>query len=442
MAHFRKRKSTEMIQKDFELDRKLVLASKEGDFEEVKRLAELGASPDSTEYNKNLFYASQNYTTPLQNAAANGYHEIVQYLIEKGADINAKDRFDVTALHMAAEMGHRECLQKLLDAEALCNVGTKYSKQGSYTAFPHAGGTTPLHLAAANNHIDCVTKLIWDGADYNAVDEFGRTSLYIAAQKTFEDCVHAHLNNAIWKDILSLPSKQTGDTPLHECVKNGMLSCVESLLKRGSDVNHKNMAGFSPLHLVVQANKTFSMDMLRQLVMNGYNTDVNIPESLGYSPLHYVCFHETSMQERRPEAAALLIAYGASYKILNRQGDNVLQYELRNKNTDRTILHAIVKSEAYLPTLESLGAVSAHILPPDARDPRHQGIMNLNRSDEQYAKLSWYRDLCKDPRPLQHYCRCVIRNTVGVRRLSKIDTLPLPTTLKEYLHLTLEEFRS
>jgi hypothetical protein len=52
--------------------------------------------------------------------------------------------------------------------------------------------------------------LIWHGADYNAVDEYGRTSLFLAATFAYEDCVHAHLNNAIWKDILSLPVKDWG----------------------------------------------------------------------------------------------------------------------------------------------------------------------------------------------------------------------------------------
>jgi len=60
--------------------------------------------------------------------------------------------------------------------------------------------------------VNCVKQLIWNGADYNAVDERCRTSLYVAAEAGFSDCVHAHLDNAIWKDILSLPEKYTGKT--------------------------------------------------------------------------------------------------------------------------------------------------------------------------------------------------------------------------------------
>ena len=49
------------------------------------------------------------------------------------ADLDAVDRFDVTALHLAAENGNLESLQLLLEAGADCNMTTKYSKYGSYT---------------------------------------------------------------------------------------------------------------------------------------------------------------------------------------------------------------------------------------------------------------------------------------------------------------------
>ena len=49
------------------------------------------------------------------------------------AELDACDRYDTTAVHMAAERGHLRCLGILLDAGANCNIGTKYSKPGSYT---------------------------------------------------------------------------------------------------------------------------------------------------------------------------------------------------------------------------------------------------------------------------------------------------------------------
>ena len=56
----------------------------------------------------------------------------------------------------------------------------------------------------------CIKELILNGSDYNAVDELGRTSLYVATEMGFEDAVLIHLRNAVGRDILSLPIKQTG----------------------------------------------------------------------------------------------------------------------------------------------------------------------------------------------------------------------------------------
>ena len=58
--------------------------------------------------------------------------------------------------------------------------------------------------------MDCIRELILNGADYNATDEKGRTSLYIAAELGFEEAVLTHLRNAVGRDILSLPVKDSG----------------------------------------------------------------------------------------------------------------------------------------------------------------------------------------------------------------------------------------
>ena len=70
--------------------------------------------------------------------------------------------------------------------------------------------TRPLHLAAKNNHISCIVELMLNGADYNAVDSQGRTSMYIAAEMGHEKAVLVHLSNAYGKTILSLPIRDTG----------------------------------------------------------------------------------------------------------------------------------------------------------------------------------------------------------------------------------------
>ena len=61
------------------------------------------------------------------DAAWNGYKEIVELLIAKGADVNAKDNYKWTPLHMAANGGHKEIAELFIakgaDVNAKDDVG-------------------------------------------------------------------------------------------------------------------------------------------------------------------------------------------------------------------------------------------------------------------------------------------------------------------------------
>lgn len=186
----------------------------------------------------------------------------------------------------------------------------------------------------------------------------------------------------------------------------------------------------------------------------------NISFSDSYTPLHYACFTDSVSQERRPELAVLLLAYGANYNVRNKYGDNVLCSELRGRHSDTTILSAIARCTKHLPSLWSLGIIPSlemsanppvmeHFPPPPPPHPpslnkslheqfqeRQQQLLPTRPwSGNQQTKLAWYKEMLNGPRTLQHYCRCVIRDTMGPKRLTNIQKLPLPNTLKEFLLL-------
>ena len=110
----------------------------------------------------------ENGWTCLMTAAFNGHLDICRVLIDKGAQLESKDKYGGTPLHCAADQGHVEivCL--------LCDRGADVEARDN-------ADWRPLHDAASNGHISVVKELIEErNAEINARDDRGRTALRLA----------------------------------------------------------------------------------------------------------------------------------------------------------------------------------------------------------------------------------------------------------------------
>uniref|UniRef100_A0A8C3HKV3 Ankyrin repeat domain-containing protein n=1 Tax=Chrysemys picta bellii TaxID=8478 RepID=A0A8C3HKV3_CHRPI len=106
--------------------------------------------------------------TLLHIAAANGHLAIIEYLINKGAKLNVKDKKGRTPLHRAAEKGQDDAVKVLLQAGAYIYSLDKEAK-------------TPLHLAS-----NLAQMLLKNGAPVDAKEEKGQTALGYAISQGFE----------------------------------------------------------------------------------------------------------------------------------------------------------------------------------------------------------------------------------------------------------------
>lgn len=61
---------------------------------------------------------NKNDGTALMAAAKNGHNEVVQVLLSKGADVNAENKYGRTALMYATDWGHKEIVELLKKAGA------------------------------------------------------------------------------------------------------------------------------------------------------------------------------------------------------------------------------------------------------------------------------------------------------------------------------------
>ncbi|XP_067013103.2 transient receptor potential channel pyrexia isoform X1 [Anabrus simplex] len=175
--------------------------------------------------------------TALHSAVKANSTECLQLLVESRADVNSIEPEGCSPLHLAADLGHVECLKILLNCEGIdVNVKTR-DKQA-----------TALHLAAENGYSECVSLLLSKGADPAEKNSRGQTALHLAARAQSLECVEALLSvggcdvNVLDNDLR---------TPLHSAVGKALQAydVAELLIGWKSDVNAKDKYGYTPLHV-------------------------------------------------------------------------------------------------------------------------------------------------------------------------------------------------
>ena len=122
-----------------------------------------------------------NTNEALRITAGRGKTEAMKALINAGADVNAKDNDDETALMWAAESGHAEAVKILINTGA--NVNAKNND-----------GYTALMLAAINGNAETIKILLNAGADVNAKNNNGGTALILAAYRGHAEAITTLLN--------------------------------------------------------------------------------------------------------------------------------------------------------------------------------------------------------------------------------------------------------
>jgi ankyrin repeat protein len=139
--------------------------------------------------------------------------EFVTYLIDNGADVNAKDVNGSHSLHYAASRGHRELSQFLV------SKGANVSNKDNY-------GNTPLHDTAS---LDVAKLLIKNGADVKAKNNNGASPLHFTTSTEIAELLikYGAVVNAKYGN---------GVSPLHHAAKRNDVKMSQLLIAKGANV--------------------------------------------------------------------------------------------------------------------------------------------------------------------------------------------------------------
>ncbi|KAL3935955.1 MAG: hypothetical protein SGBAC_008624 [Bacillariaceae sp.] len=182
--------------------------------------------------------------SPSRLACGCAHFGIFKVLVERGADVHAKDVQGSTSLHQVCEAGQLE-MAKWLVVDSGADVHAIDDR-----------GSTALHLACGCCRLEIVNRLVVEnGADVHAKDNEGWTSLHVV-------CRTGHMERTV------VNAKRNDDeTQLHHACYKGRLEVAKwVVLEKGAGVNVKYNHGWTPLH---EASNNGHVKVVRWLLENG-----------------------------------------------------------------------------------------------------------------------------------------------------------------------------
>lgn len=194
---------------------------------------------------------------PMDNAvlvlaAEKGELQIVNRLIDKGADINLRNPHCMTPLILVAGRGNLELVERLIGKGANVNE--------------NVDGNTALIAAVQNGHYQIIAALLAAGADPNQRSQLYVNALILAVEKKFVDIVALLLQNRANPNEHS----PTHRPALLTAVAYGNPELVKLLLEYGADVNVTDWKGCTALMLAAKSKK---VDVFINLLEKGANIE-------------------------------------------------------------------------------------------------------------------------------------------------------------------------
>ncbi|GBL99074.1 Ankyrin-1 [Araneus ventricosus] len=273
---------------------------------------------------------TSNNRTPLELAITRGHLHVVKYFLDQNVQgVNDRNSKGYTLLHIAAGAGKLDIVEYLLNKGA--NICVKAD-----------GGKKPIHIAAQEGHKDIVEYLIVkDPLHWNKVDDVNASPLVYAVignRLNVLKCILQNTNSDIINMKLSMDT-----TPLHLCVLFNLVDILKFLLENGAcvtdtDAFHRKPGDINdqmrPVLKEIEKRKRINhilvcTEYLRNAIIDESIEDVRIcilgeasvnAKIIQLTPLHYVA------ENGNEQIADILLEKNANPNILDADGLTPLHY--------------------------------------------------------------------------------------------------------------------
>ena len=290
-------------------------AAQIGYLDAAKLLVEHGARFDS---------ATLGGSTPL--LAATCKTEMMDFLLELGADIHRQNVHGNTVVHLAARGACSEIFDFLIKRGARIewrnhkgNTALLEAITAGLTPYSILSGDASKRVSSSRNSIqwyerptqaDAVLALLAVGADPNVRNRDGLSPLHYAVKLRSTWLVDTLVQAGARLDF----ADDDGNTPLHLAAEDGRTEMFVHLLSSGADLNARNCRGRSPLHQVTKASRP--TDAHRAVVAAVAERCGNLDpvDRDGATPLHL------ALERRREQLALDLINFGCDPLVANDYG--------------------------------------------------------------------------------------------------------------------------
>ncbi|XP_058702944.1 ankyrin repeat and death domain-containing protein 1A isoform X2 [Poecile atricapillus] len=262
---------------------------------------------------------NRNGRSVLHCAAQRGHIQVIEFIMENLEDVcvDETDKMDRTAFHLAAEYGQLDVV------EFLIRLGCSHSAKDKEE-------NTALHLAAKNGHLSVLEKIIDVKVDLDEKNSEGLTALHLAAEGGHSHCVKLLVEAGA--DVNAQTQKKMNC--LHYAALHGYEEIARILMDAGIHTDALNHQNASATHIAVLQN----FPAMVKLFISA-ECDLDIPDNRQQTSLHIAAEHG------RQDIAEMILIAGVNLKLTDKQGKTSLDVAARGNHI--ILVDMIIKADRF-----------------------------------------------------------------------------------------------